>query len=217
MSSGTAALHLTLEAMGVGAGDEVITQANTYVATAFAVSYLGATPVFVDVEPEHGNLDVHKLEARVGPRTKVIIPVHIHGYPVDMDPVLEVAKHRHLQVLEDASHATGAVYRGRRVGSIGHAAAISFYPAKVFGAYGDAGAVVTDDDALDHKLRVLRYMGQEVKHEHLVIGHQERLDPVQAAVLRVKLGHLEAWIEARRRIAGEYTRRLAGLPMDTPL
>jgi len=217
MSSGTAALHLALEAMGVGSGDEVITQANTYVATAFAISYLRATPVFVDVEPEHGNLDVDKLEALIGPRTRAIIPVHIHGYPVDMDPLMEVAERHNLRVLEDASHAAGAVYRGRKAGSLGHAAAISFYPAKVLGAYGDGGAVVADDDELDHKLRVLRYMGQEVKHEHQIIGHQERLDPVQAAVLRVKLRHLEIWIEARRRIAGEYTRRLAGLPLRTPV
>jgi dTDP-4-amino-4,6-dideoxygalactose transaminase len=216
ISNGTEALHLALASMGVGEGDEVITQANTYVATAFAVSYLNAMPVFVDIEPSYFNMDVSQVAAKITNRTKVIIPVHMYGQPVDMDPLMELARERGLKVLEDASHAAGALYKGRRAGSLGDAAAISFYPAKVLGAYGDAGAILTDDDALAHRIRVLRYMGQEVKHTHLVIGYQQRLDPIQAAILGVKLRHLEPWIERRREIAALYNRCLADLPVTLP-
>jgi dTDP-4-amino-4,6-dideoxygalactose transaminase len=216
ISSGTAALQLTLAGMGVGPGDEVITQANTYVATAFAVSYLGATPVFVDVDPVHSNMDVARIEARITPRTKAIIPVHLYGHPVDMDPLMQVAARHGLRVLEDASHAHGATYKGRRIGSLGHAAAFSFYPSKVLGAYGDAGAIVTNDADLAKKVRLLRYMGQEVKGTHLVVGYQERLDPMQAAILQVKLRHLEGWIERRRAIARRYRELLDGLPVRVP-
>jgi dTDP-4-amino-4,6-dideoxygalactose transaminase len=202
--------------MGVGPGDEVITQANTYVATSFAVNYCGATPVFVDIDPVYSNLDISKVEARITPRTRVIIPVHIYGHPVDMDPLIKLAERYNLQVLEDASHAHGATYKGRQVGSLGHAAAFSFYPSKVLGAYGDAGCIVTDDEDLDHRIRVLRYMGQEVKHTHRVIGFQQRLDPIQAAVLRVKLRHLDGWVENRRRIARRYGELLKGLPVAIP-
>jgi dTDP-4-amino-4,6-dideoxygalactose transaminase len=216
ISSGTAALQLALAAMGVGPGDEVITQANTYVATAFAISYLGATPVFVDADAVHSNLDVGRIEARITSRTKVIIPVHLYGHPVDMDPLLDLA-HRHgLRVLEDASHAHGSTYRGRRIGSLGDAAAFSFYPSKVLGAYGDAGAIVTNDAGLAKQVRLLRYMGQEVKGTHLVIGYQERLDPIQAAILQVKLRHLESWIEMRRGIARRYGELLEDLPVRLP-
>ena len=217
ISSGTAALQLALAAMGVGPGDEVITQANTYVATAFAISYLGATPVFVDVDPVYANLDVAALEGRITPRTKVILPVHLYGHPVDMDPLLQVARRHGLRVLEDASHAHGATYKGRRAGSLGDAAAFSFYPSKVLGAYGDAGAIVTDDADLAKKMRLLRYMGQEVKGTHLIVGYQERLDPMQAAILQVKLRHLEGWIEQRREIARRYRELLAGLPLRLPV
>ena len=216
ISSGTAALQLALAAMGVGPGDEVITQANTYVATAFAISYVGATPVFVDVDPVHSNMDVAQLEARITPRTKAIIPVHLYGHAVDMDPLMELAARRGLSVLEDASHAHGATYKGRRIGSLGHAAAFSFYPSKVLGAYGDAGAIVTNDADLAKRIRVLRYMGQEVKGTHLVVGYQERLDPMQAAILQVKLLHLEGWIEQRRAIADRYGELLDGLPVRVP-
>jgi dTDP-4-amino-4,6-dideoxygalactose transaminase len=216
ISSGTAALQLALAAMGVGPGDEVITQANTYVATGFAISYLGAKPVFVDVDPVYANLDMNGLEARITPRTKVIIPVHLYGHPVDMDPLLQVARKHGLRVLEDASHAHGASYKGRRTGSLGDAAAFSFYPSKVLGAYGDAGAIVTSDDDLAKRLRVLRYMGQEVKGTHLIVGYQERLDPMQAAILQVKLRHLEEWIAKRRAIAHRYSEMLAGLPVRLP-
>ncbi len=217
ISSGTAALQLALAAMGVGPGDEVITQANTYVATAFAISYLGATPVFVDVDPVYANLDVAALEGRITPRTKVILPVHLYGHPVDMDPLMQVARKHGLRVLEDASHAHGATYKGKRTGALGDAAAFSFYPSKVLGAYGDAGAIVTNDADLAKKMRVLRYMGQEVKGTHLIVGYQERLDPMQAAILQVKLRHLEGWIEQRREIARHYRELLAGLPLRLPV
>lgn len=216
ISNGTEALHLTLAAMGVGPGDEVITQANTYVATAFAINYVGATPVFVDIEPEYANLDVEQVEARINERTKAIIPVHIYGHPVDMDPLNALAKKYGLWVLEDASHAHGATYFDRKVGSLGDAAALSFYPSKVMGAYGDAGVVVTDDDAINDRLRVLRYMGQEVKHTHKEIGFQQRLDPLQAAILEVKLRYIDEWIERRRAIAAMYSELLADLPLALP-
>jgi len=216
ISNGTEALHLALAAMGVGPGDEVITQANTYVATSFAVNYLNATPVFVDIEPGYANLDVSKIEAKITPRTKVILPVHMYGHPVDMGPLMELAARHNLYVLEDASHAHGAQYVGRPTGALGHAAAFSFYPSKVLGAYGDGGAIVTDDDELNHKIRVLRYMGQEVKHTHMVIGYQQRLDPIQAAILGVKLRHLMRWIDRRRAIARLYGELLSGLPLALP-
>lgn len=216
ISNGTEALHLALAALGVGQGDEVITQANTYVATAFAISYLGATPVFTDIEPVTMNMDVSQLEAKITPRTKAIIPVHMYGHPADMDGICAVAERHHLSVLEDASHAHGATYQGRRAGSLGIAAAFSFYPSKVLGAYGDSGAVVTSDEDLNHRIRVLRYMGQEVKHTHLVIGYQQRLDPIQAAVLQVKLRHVERWIEGRRRVARRYCELLSDLPLQLP-
>jgi dTDP-4-amino-4,6-dideoxygalactose transaminase len=171
ISNGTEALHISLAAMNVGPGDEVITQANTYVATAFAVSYRGAVPVFVDIEPEYSNMDVTQIEQKITERTKAIIPVHIYGHPVDMDPIMDLAQKYNLYVLEDASHAHGATYKGDRTGSLGHAAAFSFYPSKVLGAYGDAGGIVTDDDELNDRMRMLRYMGQEEKHTHLVVGY----------------------------------------------
>ena len=216
ISNGTEALHLALKAMGVGPGDEVITQANTYVATAFAVSYCGAKPVFVDIEPDYFNMDVSKLEALINEKTKAIIPVHMYGHPVDMDPLMELARKHGLKVLEDASHAQGATYKGRRTGSLGDAAAFSFYPSKVMGAYGDAGCVTTNDDELAHKLRVLRYMGQEEKHTHLEIGFQQRCDPVQAAILSVKLKYLDQWILERQRVANNYKNSLVDLPLALP-
>jgi dTDP-4-amino-4,6-dideoxygalactose transaminase len=216
ISNGTEALHLALAAMDIGRGDEVITQANTYVATSFAINYLGATPVFVDIETEFTNLDVSKLEAKITEHTKAIIPVHMYGHPVDMDPLLRLAARYNLRVLEDASHAHGAIYKGRKAGSLGDAAALSFYPSKVMGAYGDAGAIVTSNDELNHKIRTLRYMGQETKHTHLVIGYQQRLDPIQAAILSVKLRHLERWIDERRRVAYLYNELLSGLPIQLP-
>lgn len=204
VDSGTSALELALRAFDIGAGDEVITAASTFVATAFAISYTGATPVLVDADPDTYNLDVTLLEAAITPRTRAIMPVHLYGQPADMDPIMEIARRHGLIVIEDACQAHGARYRGRPVGSIGHAAAFSFYPAKNLGAYGDGGLVVTNDPQVADTLRLLRNYGQREKYHHLRLGYNRRLDTLQAAVLRVKLRHLDEWNAARRRHAARY-------------
>ena len=215
ISSGTAALHLALLALGVGPGDEVVTVPNTYVATVFAISYTGATPVFVDVEPDTANLDPAGLVEVLSERTRAILPVHLYGQAVDVDAVRAAAPG--IPILEDAAHAHGASLRGRPVGSLGEAAAFSFYPSKLLGALGDGGALTTSDDELEARIRQLRYMGQRgTKHEHLVLGYQERLDELQAAFLRVKLRHLEDQILARRRVAIRYGTLLEGTPVRPP-
>jgi dTDP-4-amino-4,6-dideoxygalactose transaminase len=216
ISSGTAALHLALEALGAGPGDEVITVSNTYVATAFAVSYTGATPVFVDVDPKTYNMTAELTERAITPRTRGLIPVHLYGHPVDMEPILELARRRGLWVLEDASHAHGALYRGRKTGSLGDIAAFSFYPSKNMGAYGDGGIITTSRPDLNEKVRMLRYVGQRLKFLHEVIGFQERLDEIQAAILHVKLRHLDEWNGRRRRWASIYDRELAETPLVLP-
>jgi dTDP-4-amino-4,6-dideoxygalactose transaminase len=216
ISSGTAALHIALEAMGVVPGDEVITVCNTYVATAFAASYCGATPVFVDIDPKTYNLTAELVEKKITPKTKVILPVHLYGHVVDMDPIMDVAKKHNLYVLEDASHAHGGYYKGRRVGSLGHAAAFSFYPSKNMGAYGDGGIITTSDPELNEKIRMLRYVGQRVKFIHEVIGFQDRLDEIQAAMLSVKLRHLDDWNNQRRKIAAIYDEMLKDTPLQLP-
>ena len=215
ISSGTAALHLALLALGVGPGDEVITVPNTYVATAFAITYAGATPVFVDVDPVTANMDPAQVAEALGPRTRAILPVHLYGQAVDVDAVRSAAPG--IAILEDAAHAHGATCHGRKVGSLGEIAAFSFYPSKVMGALGDGGAATTLDDELAARMRQLRYMGQRgVKHEHLVLGYQERLDELQAAFLRVKLRHLEDQIAGRRRVAARYDEMLADTPVTGP-
>lgn len=216
ISSGTAALHIALEAMGVGPGDEVITVCNTYVATAFAASYCGATPVFVDIDPKTYNLTAELVEKKITPKTKAILPVHLYGHVVDMDPIMELARKHNLYVLEDASHAHGGYYKGRRVGSLGHAAAFSFYPSKNMGAYGDGGIITTSDPDLNEKIRMLRYVGQRVKFIHEVIGFQDRLDEIQAAMLSVKLRHLDDWNNHRRKIAAIYDEMLKDTPLQLP-
>ena len=216
ISNGTEALHLALAACGVGPGDEVITVPNTYIATVFAISYVGATPVFVDVDPVTFNIDVSQIESRITPHTKAVLPVHLYGHMVDMDPLLEIARQHNLWVIEDAAHAHGALYRGQRAGSLGHVGCFSFYPRKVMGCYGDGGAVTTNDDELYDRIKVLRYMGQHEKYLHERIGFQQRLDELQAAILRVKLRYLDRWIEERHRWADLYTELLAGLPLITP-
>jgi len=216
ISSGTAALHIALEAMGVGPGDEVITVCNTYVATAFAASYCGATPVFVDIDPKTYNLTAELVEKKITSKTKVILPVHLYGHVVDMDPIMELAWKHNLYVLEDASHAHGGYYNGRRVGSLGHAAAFSFYPSKNMGAYGDGGIITTSDPDLNEKIRMLRYVGQRVKFIHEVIGFQDRLDEIQAAMLSVKLRHLDDWNNQRRKIAAIYDEMLKDTPLQLP-
>ncbi len=216
ISSGTAALHLGLEALDIGPGDEVITVSNTYVATAFAISYTGATPVFVDVDPRTFNMTAELAAEKITPRTKGILVVHLYGHPVDMDPILELARERNLWVMEDAAHAHGAMYKGRKAGSLGHIAAFSFYPGKNLGAYGDGGAVTTSDPELYEKVRILRYVGQRVKFVHEVIGFQERLDELQAAILSVKLDRLDDWNNRRRRWAEIYDEVLASTPLELP-
>ncbi len=217
ISNGTEALHLALAACGVGPGDEVITVPNTYIATVFAISYVGATPVFVDVDPLTFNIDVGLVEARITPRTKALLPVHLYGHPVDMDPVLDIAERHNLYVVEDAAEAHGALYKGQPTGSLGDMGCFSFYPRKVLGCFGDGGAVTTSSDELYDRVRVLRYMGQHEKYLHEVIGFQQRLDEMQAAILRVKLRHLDGWIEERRRLAALYDRLLEGLPVRRPV
>ena len=216
VNSGTSALHLSLLAAGVGPGDEVITVPFTFVATVAAIEYAGAKPVLVDVEPEFLTMDPAKLEAAITPRTKAIIPVHLFGQPADMDPIMAIAKKHGLVVIEDACQAHGSEYRGKRCGSIGQLGCFSFYPGKNLGAYGEGGAVVTNDPELAQKIRLLRAWGEEVRYEHKYRGFNYRMDGVQGAILGVKLRHLEAWTEARRRNAAEYGRRLAETSVAVP-
>ncbi|MFQ3568549.1 MAG: DegT/DnrJ/EryC1/StrS family aminotransferase [Aggregatilineales bacterium] len=216
ISSGTAALHLGLLACGVGPGDEVITVPNTYIATVFAISYCGATPVFVDIEPGTFNMNPERLEAAITPRTKAILPVHLYGQVSNMEAILAVAQQHGLKVVEDCAHTHGAVRRGTKAGAFGDVGCFSFYPTKVLGAFGDGGMCTTDDPAIYEKLRQLRYMGQRTKYNHEVIGYQERLDELQAAMLRVKLRYLPEWIEKRQHAAALYDELLTGLPVHTP-
>jgi dTDP-4-amino-4,6-dideoxygalactose transaminase len=216
VDSGTSALELALRAYGVGPGDEVITAANTFIATVLAISYTGATPVLVDIDPRTHTLDPARVERAVTCRTKAIIPVHLYGHPADMDPILEIARQHGLAVIEDACQAHGARYKGKRVGSLGHAAAFSFYPSKNLGAYGDGGMVVTNDEHVSEFVRMARNYGQREKYHHVVRGYNRRLDTLQAAVLRVKLRHLDAWNAARRRHAQLYGELLAHRPIMLP-
>jgi len=216
VDSGYSALELILRAYEIGPGDEVIAPANTFVATVLAVSNCGATPVLVDADPTTYNLDPTKIEAAITEKTRAIMPVHLYGQPADMDPIMAIARKHGLRVIEDAAQGHGAYYRGRRVGSLGDAAGFSFYPGKNLGAYGDGGAVVTNDPDLADRLRLLRNLGQRVKYHHEIKGFNRRLDTLQAAVLRVKLPYLDGWNAARRQAAAAYARHLAGLPVVTP-
>jgi dTDP-4-amino-4,6-dideoxygalactose transaminase len=216
VASGTDALILALRACGVRAGDEVLLPTSTFVATASAVSALGATPVFADVHPETYNLDPSELERRITPRTRAIIAVHLYGLAADMDPIVAFAKSNKLPLIEDGAQAIGAVYKGRRVGSFGDAACLSFYPTKNLGAYGDAGMVVTNSSELGARLRALRNHGQTAKYLSSEPGWNSRLDEIQAAILRVKLRHLAEWQRARRSHAAEYTRLLQQVPGIMP-
>ena len=216
VSNGTAALHLALLALGVGGGDDVITVTNTFAATCEPILYTGARPVFVDVDERTFNMDVSKLEAAITPRTKAIIPVHLCGQPADMDPIMQVAKRHNLFVVEDACQAHGARYKGRRVGGIGHVGCFSFYPGKNLGAYGDAGAVITNDDEINTKVRMLRDHGTTSKYHHAVVGYNYRLSSMQATVLSAKLKRLDKWNAMRRRNASLYGKALAELDIITP-
>lgn len=221
VGSGTDALTLALRALGVGAGDEVVTAANTFAATAEAVVAVGARPVFVDVDARHFNMTAEGLDAAVTPRTRAAVPVHLYGQPAPMAEIMDVARRRSIKVVEDAAQAHGSECGGRRVGSWGDAAAFSFYPAKNLGAFGDAGAVVTGDEEIAGAVRMLRDHGRTGKYRHERVGVNSRLDALQAAVLDVKLGHLEEWNRARRAVAAAYDAALDAapgltLPVETP-
>ena len=216
VDSGTSALELALRAYDIGPGDEVITAANSFIASALAISHAGATPVLVDVDPFTHTIDVTGIERAITSRTKAIIPVHLYGHPAHMDPIRQLAEQHGLIVIEDACQAHGARYKGRRAGSLGHAAAFSFYPGKNLGAYGDGGMVVTNDADIRKRLEMLRNYGQEEKYHHLTQGFNRRLDTLQAAVLRVKLKYLEKWNAARRWQAELYHRLLAGTALVLP-
>jgi dTDP-4-amino-4,6-dideoxygalactose transaminase len=216
VASGTEALRLALLACGVGPGDEVITTPFTFIATAEAVSHVGARPVFVDVEPRSLNLDPKQVERALTKRTKAILPVHLYGRPADMDPLWDIAHAHKLWLIEDAAQAHGASYKGKRVGTIGHAGCFSFYPGKNLGAYGDAGMLVTNNRDIAERVRLLRDHGRKTKYEHSRVGSNSRLDALQAAILRVKLRKLERWNARRRSLANSYRELLASLGLILP-
>ncbi|MBJ6727088.1 DegT/DnrJ/EryC1/StrS family aminotransferase [Geomonas sp. Red875] len=220
VNSGTSSLHLALLAAGVGPGDEVITVSCTFVATVAAIIYSGARPVLVDVNPLTLTIDPSAIEKALTRKTKAIIPVHLHGHPADMDPILEIGKRHNLVIIEDACQAHGAEYKGRRVGSIGTFGCFSFYPGKNLGAYGEGGMVVTNDASAAEMIRKFRDWGTKTKYHHELKGYNYRMEGIQGAILRVKLRHLEQWTEARRKHAARYHKLLDGLnltlPVETP-
>ena len=211
VGSGTDALWVAMLGLGIGPGDEVITVPDTFIATAEAISWVGAKPVFVDVDPATYNMDPSKVEAAISTKTRAIIPVHLFGQMADMDPIMEIARKRKLLVIEDASQAHGAEYKGKKAGSIGDAGCFSFYPGKNLGAYGEAGAVITNNEELDKKMRMLRDHGQAKKYYHSLVGWNARMDGIQGAILSVKLRHLPGWTEGRRRNSALYGQLLKGV------
>jgi dTDP-4-amino-4,6-dideoxygalactose transaminase len=220
INSGTSALIMAMKALGIGEGDEVITTPNTFIATAEAISYAGATPVFVDIEEKSYNLDPARLQKVITDKTKAVIPVHLYGQPADMDPILEIAKKSGIAVIEDACQAHGAEYKGKRAGSLGKVGCFSFYPGKNLGAYGEGGGVTTDDEGIAQKVKMLRDHGSPKKFYHQYVGNNCRLEGIQGAVLAVKLKYLDQWNQARRKNADLYRRHLAGtgvkLPQEMP-
>src|SRR5579862_1221102 len=216
MNSGTSALHLALLAAGVGPGDEVITVPFTFVASVSAVTYAGARPVLVDIDPRSFTIDPAAIEAAITPRTKAILPVHLYGQSADMDPIMEIARRHGLVVIEDAAQAHGAKYKGHPVGSVGDMACFSFYPGKNLGAYGEGGAVTTSKPEYAQTIRMLRDWGQDRKYHHVLRGFNYRMEGFQGAILRVKLRHLEAWTEARRAVVTQYNDLLADSGVETP-
>ncbi|MGD1018512.1 MAG: DegT/DnrJ/EryC1/StrS family aminotransferase [Verrucomicrobiia bacterium] len=216
LNSGTSALHLALRCLNIGPGDEVITTPFTFIATAWAISYVGATPVFVDIDPVRRALDPAKLEAAVTPHTKAIMPVHIFGMPADMDPLNTVAAKHRLSVVEDAAQAHGARYKGKRVGQFGAISCFSYYPTKNLGGYGEGGALLANDDKLAARARSLREHAQSARYVHEEVGYNYRMDSFQAAVLRVKLKRLDSWNAARAAHARRYTEQLAGTSYGLP-
>jgi dTDP-4-amino-4,6-dideoxygalactose transaminase len=217
VASGTDALRLALAAIGVRAGDEVITPAFSFVASASTIVMAGAVPVFADIDPLTGAIDPRAVERAITPRTRAIVPVHLYGHHAPMDAIAALATAHGLAVIEDAAQAIGATYDGRGIGAWGDVACLSFYPTKNLGACGDAGMVLTDRDDLAAHLRRLRHHGDGGRYRHVELGYSSRLDELQAALLRVKLRRLDAWVAARRRIAGRYDRALAGLPLTRPI
>jgi dTDP-3-amino-3,4,6-trideoxy-alpha-D-glucose transaminase len=217
VSSGTAALEIALRALGIGPGDEVIVPTYSFIATAEAVSTVGATPVIVDVEEETALITAETVERALSPKTRCVVPVHLFGRPVDMDPLLALCRERGVAVVEDACQAHGALYRGRPVGSLGDAGCFSFYPTKNLGGWGDGGALVTNDPALDAKVRLLRSHGEGTRHHHELATGTHRLDTLQAAILEVKLRHLPAWNQRRRDAAETLRSGLAGSSVIAPL
>jgi dTDP-4-amino-4,6-dideoxygalactose transaminase len=216
VNSGTSALIMALKALDIGEGDEVITTTNTFIATAEAISYAGAKPVLVDIEDESYNMDPTKLEMAITAKTKAIIPVHLYGQPADMDAILQIAKKKGIMVVEDSAQAHGAEYKGKRAGSLAPVACFSFYPGKNLGAYGEGGAVTTDDDDIAQKVRMLRDHGSPKKFYHEYIGNNCRLEGIQGAVLSVKLKHLDKWNQGRRKNADLYRKYLEGTQVYTP-
>jgi dTDP-4-amino-4,6-dideoxygalactose transaminase len=217
LNSGTAAIQLAVTACGLGAGDEVIVPANTFFATAEAVSTASATPVFVDAHPISYNLDVSKIEAAITERTRAIIPVHLYGQAADLDSIFSLAERHNLIVIEDAAQAHGSRYKGRRVGALGRAGCFSFYPGKNLGTYGEGGAVVTNDEEVARRVRLLRDHGSERKYTHEIVGYNFRLEGIQGAVLSVKLSHLDRWNELRREHAARYRELLKGSDLHLPV
>ena len=216
LNSGTSALHLAMRCLNIGPGDEVITAPMTFVATTWAISYTGARPIFVDISPERRTMDPARLKAAITPRTKAILPVHLFGQPADMGPILEIADQRGIPVIEDAAQAHGALHRGRRVGQLGVIGCFSFYPGKNLGAYGEGGAMVTNDAQFAARARTLRDHGQSRRYYHDEIGYNYRMDSFQAAVLDIKLKKLDEWNAARARHARSHSRLLQDSPVKLP-
>ena len=217
VDSGLSAIELSLRALGVGEGDEVLVPTHTFTASAAAITFTGATPVFVDADPVTWNIDVSKIEKAITPKTKAIVPVHLYGLPAEMDEIMRIAKTHNLVVVEDACQAHGAKYKGKRAGSLGDAGAFSFYPTKNLGACGDAGIVTTDNLEVAETIRALRNCGQRAKNVHELLPFNHRLDSIQAAILRIKLKHLDKWLASRRHVASLYNQLLAGTDLITPV
>jgi dTDP-4-amino-4,6-dideoxygalactose transaminase len=218
VNSGTDALLIGLRAMDIGPGDEVITSSFTFFATAEAIGHVGAVPIFVDILPETFGIDTDALRSAIGPQPRAILPVHLFGQAVDMDPLLAIAEEHDLAVLEDAAQAFGGSYKGQRLGSLGTAGAFSFFPSKNLGAYGDGGLLATNNTEIAKQARALREHGSTKRYRHETLGYNSRLDELQASILRVKLPHVDRWNEARRRLAKEYNQRLSTCPgVQTPV
>lgn len=216
-ASGTDALHLALRACGIGPGDEVITTPFTFIATAEAISYTGAKPVFVDIDPATFNIDPEQVARAVTPRTRAVLPVHLYGQPADLAPVAETCRRHGLRLVEDSAQSFGAEYGGRKSGAFGDVGCFSFYPSKNLGAYGDGGMVVTNDDDLAKAVRIYRDHGRTATYQHALVGYNSRLDEIQAVILRVKLKRIEEYNRLRRRNARLYSERLRGTPVTPPV